>query len=74
MLLNDYSWRRPRYLPDLHTTNRIQWVWPRISWGHDPFEVPVILGSSLVELADINLAIAVGVWDAYGGLTWAERN
>ena len=39
-----------------------------------PFEVPVILGSSLVELADINLAIAVGVWDAYGGLTWAERN
>ena len=34
----------------------------------------MILGSSLVELADINLAIAVGVWDAYGGLTWAERN
>ncbi len=39
-----------------------------------PFEVPVILGSSLVELADINLRICVDVWGAYGGLTWEERN
>ena len=39
-----------------------------------PFEVPVILRSSLVELADINLRICVDVWGAYGGLTWEERN
>lgn len=39
-----------------------------------PFEVPAVLGSSLVELADINLRICIDVWGAYGGLTWAERN
>jgi hypothetical protein len=39
-----------------------------------PFEVPVVLGSSLVELADVNLRICIDVWGAYGGLTWAERS
>ncbi len=39
-----------------------------------PFEVPIVLGSSLVELADINLRICIDVWGAYGGLTWEERS
>lgn len=39
-----------------------------------PLEVPVVLGCSLVELADINLRICIDAWGAYGGVTWAERN
>lgn len=37
-----------------------------------PLEVSSVLGSSLVELADVNLRISVDVWGAYGGSTWAE--
>ena len=39
-----------------------------------PLEVSSVLGSTLVELADINLRISVDVWGAYDGPAWAEPN